>query len=100
MSIYVVWVSTLLTSSQRQAVKERLAGAFRIFAELGYDDGIAGHISVRDPINEKYVLEERVRGLSPLVPVGDLHSRPLTSQPDPQLTVPQRVLGESLCFAV
>lgn len=30
--------------------KQHLAGAFRIFAERGYDEGVAGHISVRDPI--------------------------------------------------
>lgn len=30
--------------------KQHLAGAFRIFADRGFDEGIAGHISVRDPI--------------------------------------------------
>lgn len=30
--------------------KQHLACAFRIFAERGYDEGVAGHISVRDPI--------------------------------------------------
>ncbi|KAJ5627472.1 arad-like aldolase/epimerase [Penicillium herquei] len=30
--------------------KQHLAAAFRIFADKGYDEGIAGHISVRDPI--------------------------------------------------
>ncbi|KAJ9365692.1 class II aldolase/adducin N-terminal [Paecilomyces variotii] len=30
--------------------KQHLAAAFRIFAERGFDEGIAGHISVRDPI--------------------------------------------------
>lgn len=30
--------------------KQHLAAAFRIFADRGYDEGIAGHISVRDPI--------------------------------------------------
>jgi len=30
--------------------KERLAGAFRLFAHYGFDAGVAGHISVRDPI--------------------------------------------------
>lgn len=32
-------------------MKERLAGAFRIFAKLGYDEGVAGHITARDVIN-------------------------------------------------
>lgn len=30
--------------------KQHLAAAFRIFAKRGFDEGIAGHISVRDPI--------------------------------------------------
>ena len=30
--------------------KQHLACAFRIFAERGFDEGVAGHISVRDPI--------------------------------------------------
>lgn len=29
--------------------KQRLAAAFRVFAKLGYDDGIAGHLTARDP---------------------------------------------------
>jgi ribulose-5-phosphate 4-epimerase/fuculose-1-phosphate aldolase len=27
-----------------------LAAAFRVFADRGFDEGVAGHISVRDPI--------------------------------------------------
>jgi hypothetical protein len=27
-----------------------LAAAYRVFAERGFDEGVAGHISVRDPI--------------------------------------------------
>ncbi len=34
---------------QRRDLKGRLAVAFRIFARLGYDEGAAGHITVRDP---------------------------------------------------
>ncbi|KAJ5378986.1 hypothetical protein N7509_012105 [Penicillium cosmopolitanum] len=30
--------------------KQHLAAAFRVFADRGFDEGIAGHISVRDPI--------------------------------------------------
>lgn len=30
--------------------KQHLAAAFRVFASRGYDEGVAGHISVRDPI--------------------------------------------------
>jgi len=35
---------------EREWVKFRLAQAFRIFADLGFDDGVAGHITARDPI--------------------------------------------------
>ena len=30
--------------------KQHLAAAFRVFADRGFDEGVAGHISVRDPI--------------------------------------------------
>lgn len=33
----------------RRHRKQRLAAAFRVFARLGYDEGLAGHITVRDP---------------------------------------------------
>lgn len=33
----------------RAHLKSRLAGAFRIFAFYGYDEGAAGHITARDP---------------------------------------------------
>jgi ribulose-5-phosphate 4-epimerase/fuculose-1-phosphate aldolase len=36
-------------SEERQHRKQRLAAAFRIWARLGYDEGPAGHITVRDP---------------------------------------------------
>lgn len=35
---------------ERHYRKQHLAAAFRIFADRGYDEGVAGHISVRDPI--------------------------------------------------
>jgi hypothetical protein len=31
--------------------KQHLAAAFRVFADRGFDEGVAGHISVRDPIH-------------------------------------------------
>jgi len=37
-------------NEERQWLKFRLAQAFRIFGSLGYDEGIAGHITVRDNI--------------------------------------------------
>ena len=33
----------------RRYRKERLAAAFRLFARFGFDEGVAGHITVRDP---------------------------------------------------
>lgn len=33
--------------AERQYMKERLALAFRIFAKLGFDEGVAGHITLR-----------------------------------------------------
>ncbi|MEK3686775.1 class II aldolase/adducin family protein [Paenibacillus sp. FSL R10-2736] len=35
---------------EREHRKQRLVAAFRIFAKFGYDEGVMGHISVRDPI--------------------------------------------------
>ncbi|KAI9057868.1 class II aldolase/adducin domain-containing protein [Trametes sanguinea] len=35
---------------EREFLKFRLAQAFRIFGKLGYDEGVAGHITVRDSI--------------------------------------------------
>ncbi|MGW7102938.1 class II aldolase/adducin family protein [Streptomyces sp. NPDC054838] len=34
---------------ERAHRKERLAGALRLFARLGYEDGVGGHITARDP---------------------------------------------------
>jgi len=35
---------------ERAFLKFRLAQAFRLFGEFGFDEGVAGHITVRDPI--------------------------------------------------
>jgi ribulose-5-phosphate 4-epimerase/fuculose-1-phosphate aldolase len=34
---------------ERRHRKQRLAGAFRLFGHFGFDEGAAGHITVRDP---------------------------------------------------
>lgn len=34
---------------ERQHRKERLAASFRLFSRFGFDNGLAGHITVRDP---------------------------------------------------
>ncbi|EJD44618.1 class II aldolase/adducin domain-containing protein [Auricularia subglabra TFB-10046 SS5] len=36
---------------EREWVKHRLAQAYRIFGHLGYDEGVAGHITMRDPVD-------------------------------------------------
>jgi ribulose-5-phosphate 4-epimerase/fuculose-1-phosphate aldolase len=36
-------------ADERRHRKQRLAAALRIFGRLGYDEGVAGHITVRDP---------------------------------------------------
>ncbi|KAF2400319.1 class II aldolase/adducin domain-containing protein [Trichodelitschia bisporula] len=35
---------------EREYLKGRLAGAFRIFGKYGFDEGVAGHITLRDPV--------------------------------------------------
>ncbi|HVN51106.1 MAG TPA: class II aldolase/adducin family protein [Acidimicrobiales bacterium] len=34
---------------ERQHLKQRLAAAFRLFAKFGFSEGVAGHITARDP---------------------------------------------------
>lgn len=34
---------------ERLYKKQRLAASFRIFAKYGFDEGVAGHLTVRDP---------------------------------------------------
>src|ERR1700704_233132 len=36
-------------AQERLHRKERLAAAFRLFARYGFDEGVAGHITARDP---------------------------------------------------
>ncbi|KAK4556962.1 hypothetical protein LTR86_005943 [Recurvomyces mirabilis] len=35
---------------EREYLKGRLAAAFRIMGALGFDEGVAGHITIRDPV--------------------------------------------------
>ncbi|MFJ4656829.1 class II aldolase/adducin family protein [Nocardia sp. NPDC088792] len=41
--------TTLTVEQDRRWRQERLVGALRIFAKLGYEEQLAGHISARDP---------------------------------------------------
>ena len=34
---------------ERRHRKERLAAGFRLFSQFGFDEGVAGHITARDP---------------------------------------------------
>jgi ribulose-5-phosphate 4-epimerase/fuculose-1-phosphate aldolase len=36
-------------AAERKLRKERLAAALRVFGKFGFDEGVAGHITVRDP---------------------------------------------------
>jgi ribulose-5-phosphate 4-epimerase/fuculose-1-phosphate aldolase len=36
-------------ADERRHRKQRLAGAFRLFGHFGFDEGVAGHITARDP---------------------------------------------------
>lgn len=44
---HIPWPAT--KEAQRQWQLEQMAGAFRIFAKLGFADGGSGHISLRGP---------------------------------------------------
>ena len=37
------------SSEERRHRKQRLAAAFRLFGQFGFDEGVAGHITARDP---------------------------------------------------
>jgi len=39
-------------AEERQHRKERLAAGFRLFSRFGFDEGVAGHITARDPERE------------------------------------------------
>lgn len=41
-------------ASSRLYHKQHLAAAFRVFAKQGFDEGVAGHISLRDPAHQHH----------------------------------------------
>ncbi|MEU6313158.1 class II aldolase/adducin family protein [Streptomyces sp. NPDC047014] len=54
---------------ERAHRKERLAGALRLFARLGYEDGLTGHITARDPeYDDCYWVNPFGRALAGLTP--------------------------------
>nr|WP_256358089.1 class II aldolase/adducin family protein [Bacillus sp. sid0103] len=34
---------------EREHLKQRLAASFRLFSKFGFDEGVAGYITARDP---------------------------------------------------
>jgi len=47
--VFAAQSATTDVASERALRKHRLAAALRVFARLGFDIGVAGHITVRDP---------------------------------------------------
>jgi hypothetical protein len=41
--------------AERSWSLEHMAGAFRLFGKLGFGEGAAGHISLRDPVNPEWM---------------------------------------------
>ena len=41
--------------AEREDRKRKLASAYRLFGKFGFDEGVAGHITVRDPELDEWV---------------------------------------------
>ncbi|KAL4902266.1 hypothetical protein BDW74DRAFT_186977 [Aspergillus multicolor] len=52
--------------------KQHLVAAFRVFADRGFDEGVAGHISVRDPILTDHFWINPLSAHFSLIKVSDL----------------------------
>jgi|GEM_PF-5786594 len=48
-SLYYQLPSFDSLKDERRHLKERLAAAFRLFGRFGFSEGVAGHITARDP---------------------------------------------------
>jgi len=57
---------------EREYQKGRLALAFRIFAKLGFDEGVAGHITLRDPVEPQSFWVNPFGVAWPLLKASDL----------------------------
>ncbi|KAL5333568.1 class II aldolase/adducin N-terminal [Aspergillus crustosus] len=57
---------------ERTYRKQHLAAAFRVFADRGFDEGVAGHISVRDPILTDHFWINPLSAHFSLIKVSDL----------------------------
>ena len=47
--LYIRIPQTKTVEEERLNRKQKLAASFRLFAEMGFDEGVAGHITARDP---------------------------------------------------
>lgn len=57
---------------ERTYIKQRLAGAFRVFGYMQFDEGVAGHISVRDPEHKDHFWVNPVGMHFSLIKASDL----------------------------
>ncbi len=57
---------------ERRHRKRTLAAAFRVFGKLGFDEGVMGHASVRDPENPEHFWINRFAVPFSRIRVGDL----------------------------
>ncbi|KAH7385059.1 class II aldolase/adducin N-terminal [Cadophora sp. MPI-SDFR-AT-0126] len=57
---------------ERAYQKGRLALAFRIFAKFGFDEGVAGHITLRDPVHPDHFWVNPFGVAWPLLKASDL----------------------------
>ena len=48
-------------ADERRHRKQRLAAAFRLFGQFGFDEGVAGHITARDPEHARPLLGQPAR---------------------------------------
>ena len=64
--------STVDPVAERLFRKQRLAAALRLFGKFGFDEGVAGHITVRDPIDTETFWVNPMGRSFKLVRVSDL----------------------------
>ncbi|MEK9656711.1 MAG: class II aldolase/adducin family protein, partial [Halieaceae bacterium] len=64
--------SNLAPEVEQLQRKQRLAAALRIFGKFGFDEGVAGHITVRDPIETDTFWVNPMGRSFKLVSVSDL----------------------------
>lgn len=95
--------------------KQHLAAAFRVFADRGFDEGVAGHISVRDPIltdhfcksqdlsfsvselsEVRYRWSPGVGGGSHCIPSTTIHHH----HPSPRVSIEALLINMSFVFSV